>query len=226
MSRSLSKVYHTIPLHYVPALLASGALYASSVLGSPSRPTGVPEGIVPRPTAARRDQSLGLTDYVHLSLTSKMPLLADKLTRGYSHALLIFDGDAVLALPEVAVLPYNTKAWRTRACYAPVADPMERQAILGRYREGKRMPSLEILVKYGLPLSLMSTIAFVDDRERDAVFNVSRPGLTDTYQVTVDRDLFPVDDGYKPAHWESIADYFYRCRQAGLILPPPSIPFD
>ena len=88
---------------------------------------------------------LGLADYVHLSLTPQTPLLADKLRRGYPHALLVFDAETVQALPETALLPYNTKSWHGRAAFAPVTDPMERAALLRRHAETGRCPSLEVL---------------------------------------------------------------------------------
>ncbi len=56
------------PLHYLPHILQSGALYAKSVLAA--------QGIAPRATAVRRDRMLGLADWVHLSLRPDTPLAA------------------------------------------------------------------------------------------------------------------------------------------------------
>ena len=225
-SRTLDRLYHAIPLHYLPSLLRSCALYAASVLVSPHRPPEVPEGIAPRPTAARRDRALGLADYIHLSLTPTMPLLAEKLARGYSHALLVFEGHAVMALPEVGLVPYNTKAWKTRACYVPIVDSAERDVLLSRYHKGNRLPSLEILVKYGLSLTLAQRIVFIDDRERDAAASLVDPAHFDVARMTVDTNLFPSTPAYAPAHWDAIMNYYARCREAGQALSPPSIPFD
>ena len=95
-------LYHTAPLHYLPHILESGALYAKSILAG--------QGIKPRRSAVRRDTMLKLTDWVHLSTRPATPLLKDKLVRGYPHVLFEFDREAVLALPEVALLPYTSTA--------------------------------------------------------------------------------------------------------------------
>ena len=141
-------LYHAAPLHYLPHILQSGALYPQSVLAA--------RGILPRRTAARRDRMLGLQDWVHLSLTADTPLLRDKLTKGYPHALLVFPRAAVLALPHVALLPYNAKAWRSRAANQPVTDAGEMAELLRRHAETGRFPSLEVLVRYGLGLDTLT----------------------------------------------------------------------
>lgn len=220
------ELYHAIPLHYLPSLFAAGALYAQSVLrASPSTVSGVPVGIEARRTAKKRDRALGLADYVHLSPTAVTPLLADKFAKGYPHALLIFDADVVLKLPEIAVLPYNTKAWRTRACYVPVTDPGERGALLARYQEGRRLRSLEILVKYGLPLNCATKIAFVDDQERDAVAR-SVQGAEMRSRLVVEPSLFPVQGNTPAVHWVVIQDYLDRCHFEEHLPLPPVVPFD
>ena len=73
---------------------------------------------------------------------------------GYPHALLAFEREAVLALPQVSLLPYNTKAWRSRAACQPVTDPSEKAALLRRHADTGRFPSMEVLVQYGLALTL------------------------------------------------------------------------
>jgi len=237
-SRNLDKLYHAIPLHYLPSLFAAGALYAQSVLTgrqlsvrSPENsglggPPSIPAGIRPRSSATRRDRMLGLDHFVHLSPTAKSPLLADKLSRGYPHALLVFEAAGVLEMPEVALLPYNTKAWRTRACFEPVSDPAERSALLRRYTEACRLPSLEILVKYGLPLTHLTAIAFIDDREREACEQAVRGSSLYTDLCIATPGLFPKAAGYSPAGWDTIAAYFDRCQLATGEIGPPAIPFD
>ena len=143
-----NSLYHAAPLHYLPHILSDGALYAQSVLAA--RRDGPP--IAPRATAARRDRALGLADYVHLSLRPDTPLLADKLRRGYPHALLVFDRPSVLARPGTALVPYNAKSWHSKAAFTPVTDPADRAHLLDAHRRG-RYPSLEVLVKYGLDLA-------------------------------------------------------------------------
>jgi len=168
---------------------------------------------------------LGLDHFVHLSPTSKSPLLLDKLRQGYPHALLVFEARPILDMPEVALLPYNTKAWRTRACFEPVTDPAERAAVLRRYTEVDRLPSLEILVKYGLPLTHLTAVVFIDEREKEACLRAAR-GTIDRSLCVVSPDLFPTAEIYSPAGWDIIADYFDRCRLSDTQMSPPAILFD
>jgi len=224
-NRTLDQLYHAIPLHYLPSLFAAGALYAQSVLASPGSAPGVPRGIRPRSSATRRDRMLGLDHFVHLSPAAKSPLLADKLRRGYPHALLVFEAGPILGMPEVALLPYNTKAWRTRACFTPVTEAVERAALLRRYTEACRLPSLEILVKYGLPLTHLTAVAFIDDGERETCERAARGTAYGSLFATAP-SLFPASAGYSPAGWETIAAYFDRCRLTDVNMSPPAIPFD
>ena len=170
---------------------------------------------------------LGLADYVHLSLTPHTPLLADKLRRGYPHALLVFDAEAVQALPGTALLPYNAKAWRSRAAFAPVTDPAERAALMRRHAETGRCPSLEVLVKYGLALDHARLVAFLTDEERRLVADVvSALSLPVPAPLTTDPSLFPGCDAYTPVTLGAIADYCAHCAGAADLLPPPNLPFD
>ena len=210
-------LYHAAPLHYLPHILQSGALYAKSVT--------VGQGIRPRQSAVRRDTMLGLTDWVHLATRPDTPLLRDKLARGYPHVLLEFDRDAVLALPEVALLPYNTKAWHTRAAYVPVTDPAEKAEMLRRHDETHRFPSLEVLVHYGLDCTHLQKICFAADDEcqwaGDLLAVLSLPVCV---PFVVDPALAAL---YQPSETRLLTrDYFDACRVAGWMLPPPDIAFD
>lgn len=212
-------LYHATPLHYLPHVLQSGALYAKSVLAA--------RGIAPRPTAARRDRMLGLADWVHLSLDPDTPLLRDKLARGYPHALLAFDREATLALPDIALLPYNTKAWRTRAACQPVTDVSEKAALLRRHANTGRFPSLEVLVHYGLDLAFLAQVAFVTEKECAWVTDLmSALALPSPAPLVTAPDLFPESEDYRVTTGDQIRVYFDACRQAGALLPPPLIPFD
>jgi len=214
----VSCLYHAAPLQYLPHILKSQALYAKSVLAA--------QGIHPRASAVRRDRMLGLTDWVHLSLHPNTPLLRDKLAKGYPHALFVFERAAVLALPEVALLPYNTKAWRTRSACQPVTDPGERAALLRCSEETDRYPSLEVLVRYGLGLEHLTQIAFVTASEQQMVQQLlDALALPLPAPVVTDVSLLPVCD-YQPTTIAAIAAYFEECRRAGTLSPPPPIPFD
>lgn len=212
-------LYHVTPLHYLPHILQSGAVYAKSILAA--------RGIAPRSSAVRRDRMLGLADWVHLSLFPNTPLLRDKLAKGYPHALLVFDRESVLALPGVALLPYNTKAWRSRSACQPVTDPEEKALLLRRHTTTGRHPSLEALIHYGLDLTPLVQIAFATEAEHQEVGNLhSSLRLPVAAPLAVNAVLFPLPNDYVPATGMAIAAYFADCRRAGTLLPPPPIPFD
>lgn len=220
MNVKSESLYHVTPLQYLPHIIQEGALYAQSVLAGRA-------GIAPRATARRRDKMLGLTDYVHLSLCSRTPLLADKLAQGFPHALLVFDRAPVLALPQTALLPYNTKAWHAKADFAPVTDRAEQHVMLRRYAEEGRYPSLEVLVKYGLDFAALSDIVFVADAERDLCTALMRAlGLAAPAPLRTDAAPFPPCDSYRPVTSDALTSYFEACAGAGILLPPPAIPFD
>ncbi len=211
-------LYHATPLHYLPHILSSGALYAKSVTAG--------QGITPRASAVRRDTMLGLTDWVHLSTRPDTPLLKDKLARGYPHALLVFDRAAVLSLPEVALLPYNTKAWHSKAVYVPVTDADEKTELLRVHDGTHRYPSLEVLVHYGLDFAHLQTILFPDEEERQWVI-----ALMAALDCKLPAALEYAGGVFPPYNCDgetrlTTCDYFTACREVGLLLPPPLIPFD
>ena len=183
-------------------------------------------GIKPRSTAMRRDKMLSLMDWVHLATRPDTPLLRDKLARGYPHALLVFDRAAVLALPHVALLPYNTKAWRSRSAYVPVIDAAEKTGMLRRHDQAQQYPSLEVLVQYGLDLTHLQKVVFADAEEcgwvsglmtalewRSSVQLEVEAGLTPLYAVGGDTR-------------KATQDYLTVCRAIKELLPPPEIKFD
>ena len=211
-------LFHAAPIHYVPHILRDGALYAASVLA--------PRGIAPRVTAARRDRALGLSDWVHLSLRPNTPLLRDKVRKGYPHVLLAFDRERVWAGANVALLPYNAKAWRTRAALSPVTEAAEKDVLLAAHARA-RYPSLETLVKYGLGWDALHTIAFLTDNERQLTTGLlSALGMNCPAPCTTRPEWFGPVDTYRPVTGDAIRAYFDACRAAGQVLPPPAIPFD
>ena len=211
-------LYHATPLHYLPHILKSGALYAKSVLAG--------QGIKPRISAVRRDKMLGLADWVHLSTRSDTPLLRDKLARGYPHALLVFDREAVLSLPEVALLPYNTKAWRSRSAYVPVTDAAEKSELLRRHDETHLFPSLEVLVHYGLDFAHLQKIAFAAEDEHAWVTDLMTVlGWQTPLVMEVDTALFPLSGDSSETRLAT-RDYLAACQEAKCLLPPPEIAFD
>ncbi len=210
-------LYHAAPLHYLPHILQSGALYAKSILAG--------QGIRPRRSAVRRDTMLGLADWVHLSTRPDTPLLRDKLARGYPHVLLEFDRDAALALPEVALLPYNTKAWHTRAAYVPVTAAAEKTEMLRRHNETQHFPSLEVLVHYGLDFAPLRKIHFAaDDECQWASELIAVLSLLISVPLAVDPALAALYTSREIRL--STHDYFTACVAANRVLPPPDIAFD
>ena len=169
---------------------------------------------------------LGLSDWLHLSTRPDTPLLRDKLSRGYPHALLVFDREAVLSLPEVALLPYNTKAWRTRSAYLPITDASEKAEMLQRHDQTHLFPSLEVLVHYGLDFTHLKKIAFAADDEYQWITGLMT-ALDWKMPVTleVDPELFSMPGGIGETRLVT-HDYLTACCQAGRLLPPPDIAFD
>jgi hypothetical protein len=170
---------------------------------------------------------LGVADYVHLSLHSMTPLLADKLKKGYAHALIEFDRQAVLALPETAILPYNTKAWNSKSAFVPITDEAGKRRLLDERAAGGRNPSLEVLVKYGLSLEHAERVIYSSTAECDAVRRALISGACRAcLRHEVEISAFPMPNTYEPVRLPEIESYFARCRSAGTILPPPTLPFD
>ena len=185
------------------------------------------EGIAARAGAKRRDRMLGLDDWVHLSTNARTPLLADKIRRGYPHALLVFDGPATLASPGVALLPQNTKAWRARAAFAPVSDLVHQARLMDEHLRRGRHPSLEILVQYALGLDTLSRIVLIDAHERDLLSDmITTAGIRLGAPLSVEPELFPGGAAYTPRTLGAVSGYFDLSRAAGRVLPPPVLPFD
>ncbi len=170
---------------------------------------------------------LKLTDWVHLSLRPDTPLLRDKLAKGYPHALLVFSRETVLSLPEVALLPYNTKAWRSRSAYVPITNPLAKAELLKQQAETKHFPSLEVLVHYGLSLSLLTRIVFASERERSLVTEtLASCEVSCQYSLEIDAALLRLPEAYAPTTEVALHEYFTSCQSTGQLLPPPNIPFD
>ena len=211
------RFWHTTPLHYVPHILSTGALYSQDRLAA----LGLP--IRPRRTAFRRDRKLRLTGFIHLSLTPITPLLADKRARGFPHALFEFDG-VIADLPGTAFLRYNAKAWRHRADFAPITDPGAKAGFLAEWRGG-RYPSAELLI----PDTLLLGPHFValhaaDASEADWLGEMAEwLGVASAPQIAESPHLFP--PGIAP-DLAVLHDYADACRAAGNVVPPPDVPFD
>ncbi len=217
-----ARFWHVTPLHYLPHLLTTGALYAKTRLEAQNLP------VRPRPTSEARARKLGLAGFVHLSLAAQTPLLADKCAKGYPHALLEFDA-RVCDLPGASFLPYNTKAWRHRDDFRPITGVEEKRAFLESWRAG-RYPSAELLIAKMLPITPdnLRAVHLASDAEaiplRALLAGFPEPFAAFPMTLTVTPALFPpsmVAPDLAPL-WE----YVTTCVLARAVLPPPNLPFD
>ena len=194
--------WHATPLQFLPAILAAGELRASAN---------------PRPTALARRRKLGLERFVHLSFSSQTPLLANKLQRGYPHALLAFDPE-IASQPGAAYLKWNTKRWAHRDEFIPITDPQEKSAFLDSWRCGK-FPSAELLIPEQLSLTYATGLLVRSQAEWEflASFGLNTPPMTlapERFPVAPEADL--------SALWTWAAE----CQKNEALLPSLHLPFD
>jgi len=214
----IERLYHAAPLHLVPSILACGGLVPVETLKT--------VGMDGRKSVRRRDRKLGLQAYVHLAPKSCTPILADKLRKGYPHALFTFVAPAVLSLPGAAVIPYNPKSWRHREDFRPITSQEDRERIFAEHTAG-RYPSLEVLVPGIVPLEMAQNLSFANDAERLAVTAMLAAMGIPLHPVTVTQpELFPIENAYMATTMPSILEYFDACGASGSLLLPPDIPFD
>ena len=210
------RFYHATPLHYAPAILASGFLCSQRTLGA-----RVPT-IRPRVTAFRRDRKLHLDGYVHFAFTAVTPLLLDKARRGYPHIVFEFAA-GISDLDGAAFLKFNPKSWRHRDDFLPVTCRQEKASFLRAWSEGS-YPSAELLVPGPVPLAgyCVQIIAPTEEalagllRCADAVNAV----LPAPIQVGEAFSLGP------PIDLAPYTAYLEACIAARAVLPPPDLPFD
>ena len=209
-------IHHAAPLQYLPSILVSGELIAGSI--------GAKLGIAPRASAVRRDRMLGVDRYVHLSFDKNTPLLRDKLAKGMPHVVLTFDaGAAYLSEPErCALLPFNTKSWRSRSALQAVADPVEMVFHLRRRAEFGRFPSLEFLVEERLSLAHSTCLTVFDRRDLDMVWQIVeslRPQMSPWIRMEV-------STSYRVEPAQETYDFLAHCLQRGASIPLPAVDFD
>ena len=212
-----SAYFHAIPLHYVPTLLATGALLSQRRASE----QGIP--IRPRITATRRDRKLQLDRYIHLSLLPVTPLLVDKRQRGYPHALLRFVA-SVADSPDAAYLRFNPKSWRHRDDFVPVTDSAEKASLLVAWRTG-RYPSAELLIPDILSLAQHCTGIYAASRDEETWMRL----MTTIMKPAVDLPIILQPDTFPPAPPLDLQPHYAyatACLCAGCLLPPPDLPFD
>ena len=223
--------WHAIPLHYVPHLLHTGALYAQTRLAANNLP------IAPRPTATRRDRKLHLDGFVHFSFAPHSPLLVDKHKKGYPHVLLQF-GPPVADLPGAAFVPYNAKAWRHRDAFLPITDANKKADFLRERQQSGRFASAELLIPDALPLAPHLIALHAETAEIAAWVGE----IAEAVQLAF---MTPVS--VSPAHfpqfcaafdWEPFRAYAHSCASWRILVngigkdaappfpAPPNLPFD
>lgn len=209
--------WHVTPLHYAPHLLATGRLYSQDRLKGLNLP------VRPRPTAVRRDRKLKLTGFIHLSLSPRTPLLAHKRSLGYPHVLLEFTPETAF-LPGAAYLRFNAKAWSHRDDFVPITEAAEKAAFLEAWRSG-RFRSAELLIPDELPLvPFACALHAPSEAEAEWLSGIlATLRLPSPLPINCDASLFPA--GPEP-DLTSYCRYREECQSAGLLLPPPDLPFD
>ncbi len=212
------RIYHAAPLHYLPSIAASERLVSAR--------EGQASGILPRSSAKRRDRMLGVDEFVHLAFDLMTPLLCDKLAQGMPHIVLAFDAGRVYAGQmdgSCALLPCNTKAYRSRAACAPEHGVGEMAALLKARDQFGRHPSLEFLVRGALPLDALVEITAFGERDTAlarALLHALKPDLA---TLVVERFA----SGYAEAAIDTTQEYCHACIAAGqALMPPPKIEFD
>jgi hypothetical protein len=208
-------VYHAAPLHYLPNILAAGALLSAR--------DSAAYGIAPRSTAIRRDRMLDVDRYVHFAFELLTPLLLDKLSKQLPHIVLCFDAIGLSADRPCALQRFNTKAWRSRAAFSTMTEPCDVAWLLRRNFDYGRCKSMEMLAEGDAPLAhLVQITAFSqsDARISQRLCSVLAPHLG--VPVTWARGSI----AYGDHDYRELRDYIENCINAGSVLRPPRLRFD
>jgi hypothetical protein len=210
-------LYHVTPLHYLPSILAHHKLISAE--------QGAQFGILPRQSASRRDKMLGLNRYVHFSFDLLTPLLLNKLGKGMPHCTLEFDAEKLdrNALCERSLLPFNTKAWRSRADAAPIFKRDQMSEIIHAHDQLGRYPSLEYLVRDCVELDCLRSVITFCERDHDLVkrmMNAFAPGALERIILS------PISRYRTDILASEVTEYIERCVATTLVQKLPRIPFD
>ena len=222
--------WHAAPLHYVPYLLHTGALYSQTRLLDLHLP------IIPRPTAARRDKKLRLDNFVHFSFAPHTPLLSDKHKRGYPHVLMEFPAQ-IADLPGAGFVPYNAKAWRHRDAFVPITTANEKAAFLQERARTGRFPSAELVIPGELALAPHGATLHAETPDAAKwvceIVQTLRPAFVPTVFASPHTfpgacAVFDWEPFQRYAHsltsWRILAD---AIGEMACSLPsPPNLPFD
>jgi hypothetical protein len=214
-------LYHVTPLDYLPQILEDAALYSASVLSSMH-----PE-IFPRKTSAR-DKTLGLTEFVHMTVDLDTPMLRSQHGGGRPHVAIAIPAYEVAGSAPVRAVALNASAWRTKAAFTLVDEEAEIMRMVRRHRELAESPGLTILARYGVPI--VGATAIICDSK---VVQSSVAKLIEGMQINLPAPELgiPPECACAPgAVLESTVQYVEACAQAGAVLPrtgnlppPPSV---
>jgi hypothetical protein len=167
---------------------------------------------------------LGVEKYVHFYFELLTPLLTQKLENGMPHCVLEFDGAKIYKNypSQCALLPFNTKAWRSRADIMPESDPEQMARILVQHFNLKRYPSLEFLVRGSLSIRYLKTIIVFSEQDSEYARKLlDTMGLNDT---AISRR---VHTQYSFASKSCQTYEYLDCfMQSKMVYPWPKIEFD
>jgi len=211
------RLYHATPLHYLPSILAHRQLLCAE--------RGQKLGITPRKTASRRDKMLGVQKYVHFYFDLLNPLLSDKLNKGMPHCVLEFNAGQIYTdnVDRCALMPFNTKVWRSRADAIPVENRDQMANMLSARDRFGRYPSMEFLVEGSVRVEKILPITVFCERDFEIAEQVSKIfGVVTKPYV----NLRIVNEYSASTGCSKTQHYLNLCVSTMLVQPLPNILFD
>ena len=179
LDHNIQRVFHILPLHYVPFVARSGVLKSKAHL----RAEGFSKSHF-RSTSKRLDSRRGFGDYIHLSAVREPDILKAKRSAGFPHVALSIPTDIFTEVP-FDLCGYNvgkTRILRREGApgyrespengyyfdrmQIPIARTHQQKLDLIQHR---RRDKLEVLVKYPISLDRMSLFFVFNDQDRTRV---------------------------------------------------------
>ncbi len=176
LDHNIQRVFHILPLHYMPFVARSGVLKSKVHL----RAEGFADSHF-RSTSAHLDIQRGFGDYIHLSTVGEPPILKAKLGAGFPHVALSIPTRAMTELP-FDLCRFNiakTRSLRREGALGHKESPENgyyfesMQIPIARTHQQKRdliqhnaSKMLEVLVKDPISLDRMSLFYVFNDQDR------------------------------------------------------------
>ena len=221
----IASVFHVAPLHYLPAIVASGEVGSKKRL----KASGLADQHFRR-TSRQRDKSSGFSGVVHLMSVPTFPLLKEKLRRSLPHVRIEIPtselpDDLLLCRYNIAKHRMAPGTFREGPSFGYLREPMtvpvasgpEEARSLLQARNGEWV---EVLVRDRLLLGSMTIACFSSDERSAANALLDRLGVV--AEVVVDTSL-----AYSSAS-DNKALSFVRSVAEGECdpLPVPDLEFD